>query len=837
MLRSRPCTTGARRRGLLLPGASLDIMLRVRRGIRLALGACVPTIAALIFCAPASAGILQATSILPPGESGFVSIPGAANGTGSPHLYDQQQPYIAFQRKDAMFDQPGAVTRPMAGVQIVRDSYGVPSVTGATDYDMWWGAGYATAQDRLFELEAFKLATTGTLSSHLGASYLPMDIEVRRDFYTTPELAAMFGSLPAAFQQRYDAYVAGINAWVDHVNLDPLDMPAEFPALGIVPVPHFSVEDLVAIGVYLARVTPNGDGADLTNMQAIQQSGPAKFNRILPLRIKGQIATIPRANGLFPSVPGRTPAEERAALRRSYKYVRHLPLPAPSNLGTEYVSGTMPSTSAAALQAAADDGARLLGPLRHGGSYMVAVGSPRTHHAVFFNGPELGWLAPEELYEMELHGPGIEVRGITAPGAPVIAIGHNAHIAFGLTSGLSQTNALYVEHLVPGHPDEYYFRGRILQMSCRDETFSYRPEPTSILNLPGLLSSPPQAGSVTLRLCRTIHGPVQARVGNIAYARRYATWGREIGTLVGLADVDTASTIAQVNAAVAQVTWNENLMAADDRGNIGYWHPGLLPIRPKNWDERLPYPGTGQAEWRGFLPVSERPHVIDPRRGWLTNWNTLPSQGWTTGNDPASERVAGPWFRAAWLDRLARALARHPSFDGMDNLIYQAGTIAQQRPLATPELRRAIRHARGGAAVVLRTILGWNGSYVQESSNGTVDPGVAAWQTFKDELQALALAPLGAAGRLIGSGEPNNEHIFDVNIGQAYALRTLGPAGWRRAAALTFAALTSRFHSSDPASWREPRSTLSEMALGAEQPPKMPFFDRGTFEQVVELGP
>ena len=107
---------------------------------------------------------------------------------------------------------------------------------------------------------------------------------------------------------------------------------------------------------------------------------------------------------------------------------------------------------------------------------------------------------------------------------------------------------------------------------------------------------------MTLRLCRTIHGPVQERVGNIAYARRYATWMRELGTLTGLADVDTASNIAEVNRAAAKLTWNENLMAADDRGNIGYWHPGLLPIRPKGWDERLPYPGDGRAEWSGFLP-------------------------------------------------------------------------------------------------------------------------------------------------------------------------------------------------------------------------------------------
>src|SRR5205085_8032740 len=146
---------------------------------------------------------------------------------------------------------------------------------------------------------------------------------------------------------------------------------------------------------------------DLLDMQAIQASGAAKLGRILPLRIPGQIATIPRASGVFPSVPGRTPAQERAALRRSYAYVRGLPEPAADDLGSEYVSGTMPTVSSAALDAAADDGAGLINPMspiRRGGSSMVAIGNPRTHHAFLFSGPELGFAAPEELYELELHG-------------------------------------------------------------------------------------------------------------------------------------------------------------------------------------------------------------------------------------------------------------------------------------------------------------------------------------------------------------------------------------------------------------------------------------------------
>ncbi|HUE28440.1 MAG TPA: penicillin acylase family protein [Solirubrobacteraceae bacterium] len=799
--------------------------------------ACVA--AALTTAASANAAILRATSMLPPGESGFVSIPGVATGTGSPHLYDQQQPFIDFARKDAMFNQPGTEEDPTDGVTIVRDSFGVPAITAATSYLLWWGAGYATAEDRLAELEIFRRATTGHLAEVLGASYLPMDIAVRRDFYTTAELTAMFDGLSPTMQERYDAYATGINAWVDHVNQSPADMPAEFPALAITPT-HFSVEDLVAIGVYLARTTPNTDGTDLLDMQAIQESGPAKFKRILPLRIPGQISTIPVANGLFPSVPGRTRKQERQALARSYAFVRDLPLPAADHLGTEPVSGTMPQTSAAAFAAAANDGAGVanpLSPIHRGGSSMVAIGNTRTHHAFLFNGPELGFSAPEELYEIELHGPGLDVRGGTAPGAPVVAFGHNAHVAFGVTSGLSQTDSLYAERLVPGHPEEYYYRGRILQMDCRDETFSYNPQPTSLIPTVGTLPSVPQSGSVTLRLCRTIHGPVQARVGDIAYARRYATWMREIDTLNGLAAVDTARNVADVGRAIARVTWNENMMAADDRGNIGYWHPGLLPIRPKTWDERLPYPGTGQAEWSGFLPVSERPHVINPAKHWLANWNNIPSQGWTTGNDPASERLGGPWYRTAWLDRLAAIAAKHPSFAAMNQMIHQEGTVAQQRPLAQSQLRRALRGASGGAAVVLRTILHWDGSYNETDANGTVDAGVAAWQAFKDQLQKLALAPLGAAGQLIGGGEPGVDHEFDVDLGQAYALRTLGPAGWRRAAAATFTTLTSQFNSSDPAQWREPRPMYNQSALGAEQPPPLPFFDRGTFEQVVELAP
>ena len=195
------------------------------------------TVAAAIAAAPARGSIIRAESSLPPGESGFVSIPGVASGTGSPHLYDQNDDYIHFRYKNAQLGQPGSAETPMPGVTIVRDAFGVPSITGSTASNLWWGAGYATAQDRLFQLELFRRATTGHLAEILGKSYIPMDLQVRRDFYTTQELDSLISRLAPQFVQRYRDYAAGINAWVSHAESNPSDLPGEFAALADPPRP------------------------------------------------------------------------------------------------------------------------------------------------------------------------------------------------------------------------------------------------------------------------------------------------------------------------------------------------------------------------------------------------------------------------------------------------------------------------------------------------------------------------------------------------------------------------------------------------------------------------
>ena len=189
-------------------------------------------------------------------------------------------------------------------------------------------------------------------------------------------------------------------------------------------------------------------------------------------------------------------------------------------------------------------------------------------------------------------------------------------------------------------------------MSCRRQVFRYRDGDAT--------------KSVAKSLCRTVHGPVQGEAGRVAYARRYALWKRELETLTGLTALNDARNLADVDRALRQVSWNENTIAADDQGNIGYWHPGLHPLRPLRWDERLPFPGTGEAEWRGLLPRSRDPHVLNPRgRNWLANWNNAPAAQWTSGDAPARKRLNGPFHRIAQLQALVQTAAQAPTFDSV----------------------------------------------------------------------------------------------------------------------------------------------------------------------------
>ena len=69
-----------------------------------------------------------------------------------------------------------AVTRP---VQIERDCWGIPHISAEDDQDLFFGYGFAMAQDRLFQLDYLRRKGQGRLAEILGPDGVESDLLVR----------------------------------------------------------------------------------------------------------------------------------------------------------------------------------------------------------------------------------------------------------------------------------------------------------------------------------------------------------------------------------------------------------------------------------------------------------------------------------------------------------------------------------------------------------------------------------------------------------------------------------------------------------------------------------
>src|SRR4051794_31945115 len=64
-------------------------------------------------------------------------------------------------------------------VRIGRDDWGIPHVEADTDADLFFGFGYATAQDRLFQLDYLRRKARGRLAEALGPQAVESDVLYR----------------------------------------------------------------------------------------------------------------------------------------------------------------------------------------------------------------------------------------------------------------------------------------------------------------------------------------------------------------------------------------------------------------------------------------------------------------------------------------------------------------------------------------------------------------------------------------------------------------------------------------------------------------------------------
>lgn len=599
---------------------------------------------------------MNVANIMPPGNDGHISPVTSPAPNQDPDSYganfdDQREMYWNSQFKDGAFTDVSGLTAEHdldsgnGNVKVYRADFGVPVIHGDSGYAVWYGAGYVTAQDRLFLMDAALRQGSGDFSALTGTGDVAEDVQRRTLRYSQAEYQQFYDDLSDLAKDALDGYVAGTNAWIDRVN-DPADLAAEIPmemlALQYTPS-HINALDVLALGVFMTRFVAANGGDEMANVSLLQNltadHGKLVARQIFKdvLWVDDKKATVTVTDAEFTNIS--TPETLRdAVLEAAMDYAETLPpelargdgtghFPEPPPVQAKLPEGYEFPYPPELLRAALDEYNNREPVNRISASYQVTVNDAASEgdSTLILSAPQLGYSYPTLFYELEVVGGGYASRGVGVPGLPVVGIGYGTRVAWALTTGESKTIDSFVVELTG--QESYLHDGEEKQMDCRDEVIRYRSSAN------GVPAGPVGANTQNIRVCRTVHGPVVARSddGKLARVVQYGMWMREIETVEGVLAWARAQNFDQFHDAMSKVTWNENTMYADADGNIAYYHPGLHPWRHPTYDQRLPAKGDGSQDHCDTLVFENTPHSINPNRGYMHNWNNKPAKAWGEG--------------------------------------------------------------------------------------------------------------------------------------------------------------------------------------------------------------
>jgi penicillin amidase len=814
---------------------------------------------------------LLAVDVVPPGQSGtttlaqFAAATAGVSSSFGPHTADQLSLYANWQYKPMQFTGAGAATSPPgdADVTITRDPlYGVPTITGSTDADLFYGIGYAMAQDRLFQMEVFRHVGHGTLAALIGQSGLAMDEQVRRFTEGDAALMAEFAALSTDAQTRFREFVAGINAYIAQVQGNPLTMPAEFTLLGDLPIRPWTVLDVLGFGEYAGRFFGefgHGELADAAVYEhLVSRYGTRRaeviFNDLFPLNDPRAPTSIPHRDGIFPRHQGR---RVRTHFQASI-YANHAPslLAGDPQLASVADQVDRRQSFLPALE-------RRLALPRLGSNAVIVSGRLTSDHKpMLYGGPQTGWAVPGFFWEVELHSPVRDERGVMVPAIPLVVIGRSGDTAWTVTSALDANEDTFTEQLDRTNTT-YRHDGERLTVSKRTVTIPCNNPPTTVTPLlsgqpPTLCPSTPD----TITVYRTIHGPSLADpdASHRLYVRGSVVDGHLLSSFTAWDLAGRQHDVAAFGAALRGMSLGFNFLYVDDRGQIAYWHTGRYPIRPANADPRLPLPGDGRYDWQGFERWRDHPHVVDPSSGYLVNWNNKPSVGWWSKNLETGGE-GGIW-RDQWESiPLAAVVARRVplTLQALGQVPRDVAYVDNPARVFLPYLRAALKHSKDPQLVAIRPyIRAWNGRRDVVDGHGHYStPAVVFFDRFvemflrdveqpvlgsdwfqiaglacatchlvaTDNLSALTYKFEVAGEQLLAAALTRRTRYRWIGNRTAVILRAAGDA----------AAELSAQQGPNPASWNEPVETAQFSAQGAiSVAPIVPLPNRGSYGQVVE---
>jgi len=581
-----------------------------------------------------------------------------------------------------------AVAGLTAPVEVLRDGYGIPHIYAQNEHDLFFAQGYTHAADRLWQMEMNRHVSSGTLSQLFGQPTVDADRYLRTlGMHRNAE--RNWQLLEPGTRDTLTAYAEGVNAYIESHRGR---LPVEFTILRVVPRPWTPIDSLAWVEMMAFSLGQN-HGFELQRAALAGKLGEAGVRQLLPGASDAEALIVSPAEGGYPpGAPAAMPV---------------LPL---STEGSSPLGGRR-SGKGGGQEGGAANGMPLVlsawipGPsLMRGSNAWVVHGSRTgTGRPILANDTHLGFEMPSIWYENGLHGGRFDTVGFSFAGMPLVIIGHNARIAWGISSMNGDVQDLYVE--------TFDKSGKYLADRATNDWRAPQIVQESIPLAGG--------GTAALEVKITRHGPILNDVmpdlkGKPPVALRWVAYDGS-RTLDAILRMDLAADWAGFRQALS--LWGApalNLVYADVDGHIGYQATGRLPRRAPGALGLTPVDGAdGRAEWQGTIPFDDMPRLFDPPSGFIVTANNkvvADSYPYVIGHDYADP------YRAA---RIQQRLAANPHISLEEMETVQADVHSLAAAAFRPFLA-AVKPANDREKRALELVQSWNLDFTPDSTGAVI---------------------------------------------------------------------------------------------------------------------
>ena len=597
-----------------------------------------------------------------------------------------------------------------APASLLRDTNDIVHIRAHNEHDLFFLQGYVHAQDRLFQMDVSRREAGGTLAELVGSGALPQDVQLR----TLGLRRAAARSLPlqsARVLAVLQAYSEGVNTYVvSH------PLPPEYGALKLSHFEPWTPVDSLAVAKLLLFGQSFQLDIDATvDLLSYQSAGKALgfdgtklfFDDIVRSAPFDPASTVPDASV---ALKFESTGKRETALSATFLQGRTL------ELAREYVEKTRNLDVFRRQRRGREDGLSnewaISGRLSASGVPLLA------------NDPHLELGTPGIWYPNHLEDGPLNVFGESFAGIPVVVVGHNRFVSWGLTDDPLDTTDTYQEKIVPdsNSPSGFstIFKGKNEPIIPIPESFR--------ANVAGTVVTVPPGGGIppaTLIVPRRNQGPL-------------ISFDPQAGTGISVQWVGFSGT-RELEAAIL---WSEarnllefkkslpffssatlNLAYSDTHGNIAYFAIGEVPVREDlqagKVDGLPPFfirNGTGGNEWLPvthpqpnqaipyeILPAPEMPHIVNPPAGFFVNSNNDPA-GITLNNNPLGTARPGggiyylaytfdSGFRAGRVTQMIRERLENGAIAFDDIKKMQADVTLLDAQFFVPFITRAFKDA------------------------------------------------------------------------------------------------------------------------------------------------